>query len=233
MLGQLVYRDNGRGRAERIQLYDLPLLRAEIPTAGLWRQHRLHRAARQLFRHQVRLALVPEGFSQWEALRQWSISPVDTTPLLRALSAPLALVALADLGIDPAQATVTLLGRDGDRDIARTAQALCPQVRHLVLSSQGLADWLRREYGIPVLPPDSPSQLTICFGAYPHRPSSPVLDLSAGSAGLAGLVLSCPALKPEDQQKLSLLTALWQHGKISLSEIKVFHAGTRPTFSPP
>ena len=163
--------------------------------------------------------LTPPGFDRWDLLG--GLEPVDPSPLLRACAPRLALAALDRQGMDPARAAVALQGDRADGEMARTAVRLCGQVRHLVIRAprggEKLALWLRREFGLPVLPPEEESQVDLCFSPG-HRRG---LELYGNNPNLSGLILRAPALREGEQSDLQLLTALWQGGKVLENTLKI------------
>ena len=94
-----------------------------------------------------------------------TMAPVDPIPLVRVQGAPLAMESLRRRGVDPSRATVALRGERADRDMGRAAALLCPKVRRLVVSAPRggpeLALWLRREFGVPILPPEEAGVLMV------------------------------------------------------------------------
>ncbi len=175
VFGQLVFSDQGRGRAVPGRLYGLPVLRAEADPLGFWGERRLRKAGRGLLRGGARRVLVPRDFRRWPLLRQLGLVPVETEGLVRANCVPLALAALASQGLSPDRATVALRGTRAGGEMARAARELCPRVRCLVVDApsggEELARWLRREYGVPILPPGERGHLALRFqpGARPGR----------------------------------------------------------------
>ena len=156
MLGQLTLCPGGRGGAEAGSLYGLSVLRARADPEGFWGERRLRRAGRSLRRGGALRVLVPGEFGRWPLLAALGLRPVETEGFVRAQSAPLALAGLERRGLAPDRAAVALRGLRADRDMARAAAQLCPQVRRLIIDAPGggveLAAWLRREFGVPVLP---------------------------------------------------------------------------------
>ncbi len=224
MIGQLVLAPKGRGTAAPGRLYGLPVLRGWADPGGFWGERRLRRAGRELRRAGVLRVLTPRDFVWWPLLEQLGLRPVDQTPFLRAQSAPLALAALERQGLAPDRAAVALRGLRADRDMARTAAQLCPRVRRLIIDAprggQELARWLRWEFGIPVLPPGEQGQAALAFQAG-CAVEAGTLELWGPGPRLAGLTLAAPALEAEDREDLSLLTALWEGGKLGPEDIKI------------
>ena len=227
MLGQLVF-DGGRGGPRRALLYGLPVLRCQADPEGFWGERRLKRAGRSLCAGGAVRALVPAGFDRWPLLLKLGLRPVDPGAFLRAQAAPLAASLLERQGLAPDRATVALRGRRADGEMLRAALALCPRVRRLTISApQGgeeLAAWLRREYGLPVLPADAPAQAALLLqpGTEPEDANPcPALTLFGPEPDLAGLRLSAPDLAPTDREDLPLLSALWEGGRLAPERLKI------------
>lgn len=227
MLGQLVF-DGGRGGPQRALLYGLPVLRCQADPEGFWGERRLKRAGRSLCAGGAVRALVPAGFDRWPLLLKLGLRPVDPGAFLRAQAAPLAASLLERQGLAPDRATVALRGRRADGEMLRAALALCPRVRRLTISApQGgeeLAAWLRREYGLPILPADAPAQAALLLqpGTEPEDANPcPALTLFGPEPDLAGLRLSAPDLAPTDWEDLPLLSALWEGGRLAPERLKI------------
>lgn len=228
LLGQLLLEERGGGRAERGELYGLTVLRARAEPEGWLARRHLKRAGRALRRGGAVRALTPEGFTDWPVLEACGLKPVSPLPFLQAQSAQLALVALDRRGLAPDRAVVALQGPRAGRELVRAAVELCPRVRHLVIDAprggQELASWLRREFGIPILPPGEGAQVELCFG--PGERAVGVggemrLALYGARPDLAGLSLTAPALDREDRGRLPLLAALWEGGRLPADGIKI------------
>ena len=227
MLGQLVF-DGGRGGPRRALLYGLPVLRCQADPEGFWGERRLKRAGRSLGAGGAVRALVPAGFDRWPLLLKLGLRPVDPGAFLRAQAAPLAASLLERQGLAPDRATVALRGRRADGEMLRAALALCPRVRRLTISApQGgeeLAAWLRREYGLPILPADAPAQAALLLqpGTEPEDANPcPALTLFGPEPDLAGLRLSAPDLAPTDREDLPLLSALWEGGRLGPEQLTI------------
>lgn len=227
MLGQLVF-DGGRGGPKRAFLYGLPVLRCQTDPEGFWGERRLKRAGRSLCAGGAVRALVPAGFDRWPLLLKLGLRPVDPGAFLRAQAAPLAASLLERQGLAPDRATVALRGHRADREMLRAALALCPRVRRLTISAprggEQLAAWLRREYGLPILPADAPAQAALLLqpGTEPEDANPcPALALFGPEPDLAGLRLSAPDLAPTDREDLPLLSALWEGGRLAPERLKI------------
>lgn len=225
MIGQLVTVPGGRGRAEPGRLYGLSVLRAEADPAGFWGERRLRRAGKGLRRGGVLRVLVPGDFDRWPALALFGLRPVEVDAFVRNQSATLALELLERRGLTPDRAVVALRGVRADRDMARTAAALCRRVRRLVVDAprggEELAVWLRREFGVPVLPPGEGCHAALRFHPDCPREEGAALELYGPRPRLAGLALSAPRLAEEDRENLPLLSALWEGGKLGPDDIKI------------
>ena len=228
MLGQLILERGGRGRPELGALYGLAVLRAEADPEGWLGRRRLRKAGRSLRRGGVLRILVPEGFADWPLLAECGLAPVSPVAFLRAQGALLAVGALERQGLAPDRASVALRGERANRELARAAVELCPRVRRLVIDAprggRELADWLRGEFGIPVLPPEEGAPVSLCFGPPQRgRPAGETTSLSlyGPRPDLAGLSVSAPALDREDRERLPLLAALWEGGRLALDSIKI------------
>ena len=225
MLGRLTLGPGGRGGAEAGSLYGLPVLRARADPEGFWGERRLRRAGRALRRGGALRVLVPGGFGRWPLLTALGLRPVETESFVRAQSAPLALADLERRGQDPSRAAVALRGLRADRAMVRAATALCPRVRRLIIDAPGggaeLAAWLRREFGVPILPPGEQGALALRFHPAGLRGEEPAMALYGPVPDLGGLSLSAPALAEEDRDDLPLLAALWEGGKLPPEAIKI------------
>ena len=221
VLGRLTAQEKGRGRIRMGAVLDMPVLECRADLSGRWGKRRAERALKRLARAGAEQVLLPDGFPWPELMERYGLTPPDAGPLIRAMAAPLALAALERLERPPERATVALLGRPGSGDAVRAARLLCPVVRRLAMTEGAGAEELRRAWGVPVLPPDSPTDVALCF-APGYEGNAPVtLRLWQGTGGLAGFALCCPALPPEQREDLPLLAALYQAGKLGRGRVKV------------
>ena len=224
MIGRLEFARGGRGRGVPGELYGIPVLLARADPEGRFGEYRLRRAGKGLRRGGVERTLLPEDFANWELLQELGLKGIDPSPLLRAAAPELALEALRQRDVDPRRATVALAGGRTDGGIFRCAAALCSKVRRIVVDVPGgerLALRLREEFGIPVLPPEHPAQLALCFQPEKTRREVPKLELFGRKPDLDGLKLVAPGLAQEDRCALDVLTFLWEWGKLPRNGIKI------------
>lgn len=225
MLGQLVCEAGGRGRPEPGRLYGLSVLRGTVDPSGFFGEGRLRRAVRGLRREGVLRVLAAPGFDRWPLLASFGLRPVDVSGFVRGQAVPLTLAALERQDIPPDRSTVALRGVRADRDMARAAAELCPRVRRLVIDAPRggaeLAEWLRREFGVPVLPGGERGTVALSFQAGRPAPEEFSLELYGPRPALAGLTLSVPRLAEIDREDLPLLAALWEGGKLAPKDIKI------------
>ena len=217
MLGRLEFVSGGQGRGEVSDLYGLPVLRVQTDPEGLLGKRRLDRAGRTLCRNGAVRVLLPRGFDRWALLKRFSLRAVDPAPFLRAQAVKLALGALERREVDPIRATVALSGTRTDSEMTRAAVELCGRVRRIVIAAPGgerLANRLREEFGVPVLPPGGEVQLELRFHPGTRAGASPGLELYGRDPALDGLHLVYERLGEEDREDICLLCALWERGKL-------------------
>lgn len=225
MLGQLILTPHGRGKPEAVNLYGLTVLRAEVDRSGFWGERRLCGAGKRLRLGGAFRVLTSPDFDRWPLLERFGLRRVDPEPFVRAQSVPLALALLERQGLAPDRAAVALRGLRVDRDFLRTAEELCPRVRSLIIDAprggRELAQRLRWEYGVPILPEGERGQAALIFQAGCPRHEETALELFGPRPRLAGLTLSVPRLDARDREALPLLAALWEGGRLRPEDIKI------------
>ena len=168
----------------------------------------MKRGARLLYRNRVRRVLTPPEFLWWPILGEIGLQPVETAQLRSALAPAWVQEKLKVHHVSPEAAVLCLKGERLEAEMERVARELCPKVRNLVIDAPGgrlLAERLRREYGMPVLPGRWPAaHLTLTFDGGPVFP---------------GVQYAVDIDLPEDCECDALLAALWEAGRISLGEI--------------
>lgn len=222
MLGCLEFVTGSRGRGTIEDLFGLSVLAVRTDPSGWLGERRLNRAGITLRRGGAVRTLVPEGFEKWDFLKRFGLRAVEPDPFLRAQAPGLALACLHRRDLDPTRATVALSGTRTDGEMFRTAAALCPKVRRLVVSAPGgdrLARQLRAEFGVPILPSGEPAQLELCFHPGGKSDSEIRLELYGREPKLAGGQLFYPGLG-ERGRDLALLCALWERGKLDIQGLK-------------
>lgn len=210
MLGQIQWTNERRATLEAGWLFDLPVLVLRLPVRGKSRERILRKGLERLAAQRVSRVLAPRDWEWWPLLRQRGLRPVDTCPLHCALAPVWVAETLRGKMISPQRAVVTLKGERESGEVAGVARLLCPVVRNLVIDVPGasaLAARLRREAGLPVLPPGSVrADLTLCFSP------GPVLE------GAAPFLKNGRSL-PAEYDAMSVLSVLWENQRIKTEEI--------------
>lgn len=224
MLGQIKLEEGGWGSTRRTDLYGLTILRTHIDPEGWMSGVRLRRGGKNLHFAGVRRVLLPLELEESPILKRFQLAPLDPSPLVRACGAELALTLLRYWGSEESKAPVALRASRADRDMAQTAALLCSRVRHVIIDApQGgneLAYRLRREFGLPILPPEEEGALALRFDrAAPTRERA--LELYGLHPNLGGLRICAPELLQEDREDLQVLTALWQRGKLPRERLNI------------
>lgn len=226
MLGQIVYSAQGKGRLkmEETTLHGLPVLRAAFDPAGRWAPHRLTRAGKRLKKAGIRRVLVPEGFSEWEILSCCGLRPVAPDAFLRAHAAQLTLAALERQGKRPEQCAVALRALRVDRDVVRTAETLCRQVRDVCISApeggEQLRDRLRWEYGAAVRPDFEHVAAAVRFDPRTWQRAEALVDLFPPGPDPRCAWVNVPGLEGEETEHFPLLAALWEEKRLKNSDLE-------------
>lgn len=84
-----------------------------------------------------------------------------------------------------------------------------------------LAEDLRRRFGVPLLPRETAGDAGVLFSPGSVGADRQTLRLSSPAPDLAGLRLSLPGLEEKDREKLPLLAALWQAGRLPVDRLKI------------
>ena len=222
MLGCLEFVPGGRGRGTIEDLFGMSVLAVRTDPSGWLGERRLKRAGITLRRGGAVRTLVPEEFEKWDFLKRFGLRPVDPAPFLRAQAPVLALEGLRRRDFNPERATVAVSGIRVDGAMFRAAATLCPKVRRIVVSAPGgerLACRLREEFGMPVLPPEVPAQLELCFHPVDKTGAAARMELYGRDPELDGGKLIHTGLG-EQGNDLSLLCALWERGKLDMKGLK-------------
>lgn len=230
MIGRIVTGEDGLWRlsSRRETILNLPFCTVTLP-ARLRPRH-VRRAARFFVQQRVYRAVAPAGFPFWAELQKYGVEPVEPGDFCRAAAAPIALAALKALGVESGGATVVLRGERVTRAMRMSALALCPQVRNLLIAAPvggaGLQAELRREFGVPALE-DTPGRmpdLAVHFSPLEGR-GRLLIDLSGARPALTDFSFGlAEGVLPEDAERLPLLCALWENGRVRPEQITVFTA---------
>lgn len=206
------------------KVLDLPLMQVLVPGVEGRHEKRLERqidrAARRLREMGVRRVLTGPAFPYWDRLERQGLRGVDPEPMCQAMAGELALTALERDGCPLERAVVALRGGRVSRPFFQTAVALCARVRGVVVyaptGGAELADYLRREYGLPVLERERPN-LTLEFSpVQAEGESGRTMVLHGPNLNLLGLTLRPPnMLLPGEFDPLPLTAALWEAGLLS------------------
>lgn len=226
MLGRIVFSQDRKVALHREMLNGLPFecvsLSARNPT-----RRQIRKAARLLSRAGVRRVIAPSELPCWPELERCGIIPVDPVPFLQALAVPLALAALSQIGVSPLHATAVLAGNRTSKAFCDAAISLCPLIQRLVILAPSggdlLADYLRREYGLPLLKQCPSPHLALLFSEPETEFDAPALRLYTPTPDILGI-----SIKPqkhfadEDLEDLPFLAVLWETGRLALRDIAVF-----------
>lgn len=211
MLGWIRWSGDKRLRLAREQVFGMALLALYLPERERGLERRVKKGARLLAEKRVTRVLTPPEFALWPSLLECGLRPVDTVGLRCALAVPWVLECLRTQGVAPERATVCLRGERETPDLVLTAFRLCPVVRNLAIDVPGggvLAERMRGQFGLPVLPPGSVrADLTLRFD------DGPLLERAA-------LIWTNGSL-PADCEALPLLGALWQCGRVRAEDIGI------------
>ena len=206
---------------DRQKVLGLPLERALVP--GIEGRHerrlerRIDRAARRLREMGVRRVLTGPAFPYWDRLERQGLRGVDPDPMCQAMAGELALTALERDGCPLERTVVALRGGRVSQPFFQTAVTLCARVRGVVVYAPAgggeLADYLRREYGLPVLEREKPN-LTLEFSpVQTGGESGRTMVLHGPNLNLLGLTLRPSDLPlPGEFDPLPLTAALWEMG---------------------
>ena len=215
---------------DRREVLGLPLVRARVP--GVEGRHekrlerRIDRAARRLREMGVRRVLTGPAFPYWDRLERQGLRGVDPEPMCQSVAAELALAVLERDGCPLERAVVALRGGRVSRPFFQTAVALCARVRGVAVYAPAggaeLADYLRREYGLPVLERERPNLVLEFSHVQAEGENGRTMVLHGPNLNLLGLTLRPSDLPlPGEFDPLPLTAALWEMGLLSQPPIIV------------
>lgn len=227
MIGRISFEDLGRFRVEgrKEAIYGLPCYQVALSEKGKLFPLRLRRGGQLFQGEQIRRLICPPQFPHWPALQAMGLRPYDPLPSLQRLGDRLLQEKLTKEGINPATATIALVGERVTPSFQALALSLCPWVGQLVIQApqggKALEALLYRHYGIAPLAFQPKAQPTISFSKRPEDLPPPFLDLeSKDSLDFARLQLKGEGI-PEDIPLLDFMGLLLQTGKINKEAIEI------------
>lgn len=226
MVGQILYRrEKGKEKPSRRDYgwFQVPAATLFDPPGLSDRrlEKRLERLERLLCAAGVDRVILPDDFPYREKLRR--VRPVSPLPLYRAAADLLVLGLLEKRGIPPLRSRVALSAPGPCRELTCAAYRLCASVREVRIDIPGetgerLRRQLQEHFGVPVIPPGLPADVTLSFGG-----AAGDLRLCGERPELAGLRLRAEGIDlPEGSQQL--LTLLWERGFIRREALRVLPA---------
>lgn len=212
--------EKGRLRPEQICAAGVPLLAAVLyEPPGLSRrrlERRLNRLEQTMLAAGIGRVITAPEFPYTSRLKR--LKQVDPTAFLRALADVIALRWLDVYKIPPVQARVTLTGPRLSPELRECGERLSCRVQALRINVPGegerFAQALRARWGIPVVPPGAPTDLTLAF--------APNVDADlhlAFPADLGGLHLTDRSRALPPGLELPLLTLLWERGELKRDDL--------------
>lgn len=179
---------------------------------------RLERLEGTLRRAGVGRVVLPEGFPYADRMRELEV--VNPLGLYRETADVLVLGWLAGRGIPPERGRVALAGPRLSPELCQAAERLCRRVRAVRVDAPEGADYaraLQREYGVPVVPPTAPADVTVAFGPT-ETPAA--LRLYGQEPCLDGLRLTGEGLDLPPELEGPLLALLWERGSLTRERLR-------------
>lgn len=233
MTGRIIYRgEKGRGGPESESICGLSILRGTLYEPEGLSAGRLERRVHKLegaFREAgVSRVILPDGFPHTSLLRQ--LKPVEPLLLYRGAADVLVLGQLQARHVLPGRGRVALAGPRLCPELRETVVRLCPYIRAVRIDVPGaggedFARALQREYGLPVLPPKVPVDVTVSFG-----PSETEEDLRLWGErpDLGGLTLTTEKVDLPADAAQPVLALLWEQGGIKREDLRAIPARKSP-----
>jgi hypothetical protein len=220
-------------RAEEIAVARVGFLRVRLirgrRTPAFLLRRRADAAASALARRGVTRAVFPAEFPFLERFARRGVLPVETLGLYRQLAASLALAALAERGVPPAEAAAAVTALHLTGEVRRAVTELSLRCRYVLLAANGEgADFcrgLRREYGVSLQLTPSRRQLDqaevrvdFAPGQGPAAGQS-LVALWEGGPPLPPLRWEGGPPLPEGPSRPQLLAALWRGGAMEAGDL--------------
>lgn len=218
-------REKGRTPPRVEVLCGLPLMTVTLHTAEDVRpgtqKRRLSRMEQTLRRASVRRVIFPADFPYREQFRHFKA--VEPLEFYRAVADVLALGWLEVHGIDACRGRVALAGTRLSPDMEYAARRLCRMVKSIRIDVPGeegalFAAELQQNCGVPVLPAGAVVDLTVEFSP---TGGNGQLRLWGEQPFFDGLRLTAEGVEPPDELAESMLTLLWEQGKIRREQLRV------------
>lgn len=228
MTGRILYRqEKGRGKLYCEVLCGLPLIVQNLyaPQGQSEKkiEKRLSRLEQRFTKAQVRSVVLPRDFP-YTSLLKW-VRPVSELALYQAAAHLLALHLLKEKGILPCRGRIALTAPRVCPELCRTAYLLCEQVREVKIDVPGregeeFARALQCKFGVPVVPPAVPADVTVSYGGGPGD-----LFLSEEKIDLCGLCLKAEGVELPTDIESQIMTLLWERGLIKQEMLSVVREG--------
>lgn len=198
--------------------------------AGMGNPRRaLRRLERRLEGVGVRRLVLPWQFPHRGDLER--LRPVDPSPLFQAAADVLVLEALRQARGQPQAGQVAVRGRHLSAQLRGTVERLCPLVRAVRIEVPGVGEdyarALHRQWGIPVLPPGAPVDVTAAFAPAPDAKGW-VIPVYEDNPRPGGLELCAQGLTLPAREGAALLALLWERGQVSREQLRAVWRGQSP-----
>ncbi len=227
MVGQIIYRqEKGREKPCWKTVCTLPVLTISLfEQPGLSPKRldkRLERLERIFLDAGVNRVILSSQFPHTERLRY--VRAISVVPFYRAAADILVLKLLERRGILPRQSRVALTAQRPCPELIQTANSLCRSVREVRIDLPGgegerLARSLQRQFGVPVVPPGVPVDVTLSFGG-----GAGDLQLWEEEFSLSGLRLKADGVEPPAEIEQQVLALLWERGRLKRDDLQVTDA---------
>lgn len=219
-------------------------VRIRLPAKGTFvrRCRIVQRAARRLHARGIRQVVLPPGpFAYGDVLRDCRLQSVPVLPFLYHFAADIALFWMETEGRAQKREGVVLQAGRMQVELARTAETLCRKVRNVAIQVPGgekLQERLRMQYGLPALSGAAGyfrAGLVLLFSPMPGGATAVPGRGAVFSFCRPGALLQTKRKKlenvvfrfrrgapiPGQWDQTMLLSALWEMGCLSLTEVEI------------
>ena len=216
MLGKIRWGSVRRPKIEQSEVCGLAVLQLILPERMRDKAHLVGKGLRLLSKRGITRVLVPKDWIFWPQLVQNGLRGVETQAFRCAFAPMWANFLLKEKNVAISEATLLLKGERESGEMERVARLLCPLVRNMAIDAPGrgnIAAALRREFGLPVLPARNvQADLTMDF-----FPAPTLVGVDFQLKGKGPL--------PLGYDPLSILSVLWETGRIQIEDILLKTAG--------